>query len=309
MQDFFRVEKNFLSNRDLVLSIMKSGPKFSPNVTKPIQDSVELNNKNKSLTDDGKIPFKEKVKNFAKGFVQPIKTMFSSPKNIALTAGAMIAGGALIALSGGALAPVFVAAGAIAGAVQIGKGIYKQATAKTDDQARQAWQNMGSGTFSLGSSALCAKTSLKVAGAENVKDMGTFSALIKCVKDAPKNIISGFKTIGSKLPKLSTILSFGDNEPKIVQTPEIQASTPETAPERIFMQEFRQKIEQPKLTNSTYRGVQPGNEIVLVKQPAPSEPILTPGDVPAPDTTGIKTSLGAKVKNFLKLFGFFTSEK
>ncbi|MBE7704834.1 MAG: hypothetical protein E7Z90_03355 [Cyanobacteria bacterium SIG29] len=160
---------------------------------------VEANNvQNKNSSDDGKISFKEKVVNFGKGLIAPIKNIFASPKNMAITAVAVAASAALIAVTGGAAAPVMVAAGLIGGGIQIGKGIYKQAKATTDDQAKQAWQQMGTGTFAVGASVAGAKSALKANGV-NVEGMSALKASAKCVTSAPKNIANSFSSIGTKV--------------------------------------------------------------------------------------------------------------
>ncbi|MCD7779693.1 MAG: hypothetical protein LUH05_03355, partial [Candidatus Gastranaerophilales bacterium] len=164
-----------------------------------IKQNTNLINTSKDGNDDGKIPFKEKIVNFGKGIVTPIKTMFSSPKNIAITAASVAAGAALVALTGGAAAPVMVAAGIIGGGVQVGKGISKQINAKTDEEARQAWQQMGSGTFTVGVSAAGAKASVKAANGAETGNMSTISAIVKCFKDAPKNIMNSVTNAGQKL--------------------------------------------------------------------------------------------------------------
>lgn len=176
---------------------------LSGKITKDtLQKSADTNAKTATSSDgkdDGKISLKEKVKNFGKGLVAPIKTMFSSPKNMAITAASVIGGAALIAATGGAAAPVMVAAGLIGGGVQIGKGIYKQVNAKTDNEAKQAWQEMGSGTFTVGVSAASAKSSLKAAKVDGAKDMSTMKAVGKCLVDLPKNIKASVKNISSKI--------------------------------------------------------------------------------------------------------------
>ncbi len=173
----------------------------------------------KNPEDDGKISFKEKIINFGKGIIKPIKTMFSSPKNIAITAVSALAAAGIIAATGGAAAPVMVAAGLIGGAVQIGKGIYRQIKAKTDDEARNAWQDIGSGTFSVGVSALGAKGALKAAKVSNVKDMSFGSAILKCIKDLPSNLVKSFKTASFKISSI-----FGKTKPPVVL--EIKALPP-----------------------------------------------------------------------------------
>lgn len=155
--------------------------------------------------DDGKISFKEKVKNFGKGLIQPITTIFKSPKNILLTAAGIAAGAGLIAITGGAAAPVMVAAGLVGGGVQIGKGIYKQVNAKTDNEAKQAWQQMGTGTFTVGASAVGAKSALKASGT-NTANMSMWASVKNCIKSAPKNI---GKSVSNASSKISSAINAG----------------------------------------------------------------------------------------------------
>lgn len=49
--------------------------------------------------------------------------------------------------------------GAVSGAVQIGKGVYNAATADTDAEAKEAWQNIGGGALVTGLSVAGAKAS------------------------------------------------------------------------------------------------------------------------------------------------------
>ena len=206
--------------------------KNNPKQTNVIQDKIEVSkpaDKNTNL-DDGKISFKEKVKNFGKGLVAPIKNIFASPKNIAITAATALGCAALIGITGGAAAPVLVAAGLIGGGVQIIKGIQKQAKATTDAQAEQAWQDMGSGTFTVGVSALGAKSSLKAAGTD-VTGMSALKAAGKCITDVPKNISTGFSTAKANIANFAT----GLKTPPVVPTsapsaPTSVPSVPTSAP-------------------------------------------------------------------------------
>lgn len=151
--------------------------------------------------DDGKISFGEKVVNFGKGLIKPIKNMFSSPKNIAITALSALGAAALIVLTGGAAAPVMVGAGIIGGGVQIVKGMKKQAEAVTDAQAAAAWQDMGSGTFAVGASIAGAKASLKVAGA-NTQGLSAWKAAGKCITDLPKYAKTAYKNGSANIAKI-----------------------------------------------------------------------------------------------------------
>ena len=195
-----RTEKQYFPDSALSGKINKDTLQKTTDV-KPLAQNAQGE---KSVTtsdgkDDGKISFKEKIKNFGEGLVKPIKTIFSSPKNMAITAASIAGGAALIALTGGAAAPVMVAAGLVGGTVQVGKGIYKQVNAKTDNEARMAWQDMGSGTFTIGASAAGAKSSLKAAKVDGAKNMSTIKAIGKCLVDLPKNIKTSFKNISSKV--------------------------------------------------------------------------------------------------------------
>ena len=195
-----RVEKQYFPDSALSGKIDKDTLQKTTEVKPNLQNS----NGEKSVVtsdgkDDGKISFSEKMKNFGEGLVKPIKTIFSSPKNMLITAASIAGGAALIALTGGAAAPVMVAAGLLGGSVQIGKGIYRQANAKTDNEAKLAWQDMGSGTFTIGVSAAGAKSSLKAAKVDGAKNMSTIRAIGKCLVDLPKNIKTSFKNISSRV--------------------------------------------------------------------------------------------------------------
>lgn len=202
--------------------------------TTEVKPNVQNPNGEKSVAtsdgkDDGKISFTEKMKNFGEGLVKPIKTIFSSPKNMVITAASIAGGAALIALTGGAAAPVMVAAGLAGGTVQVGKGIYRQLNAKTDNEARLAWQDMGSGTFTIGASAAGAKSSLKAAKVDGAKNMSTMKALGKCLVDLPKNIKTSINNISLKFSANSVTNVPGESTSSI-PTPSQQPAdvTPES---------------------------------------------------------------------------------
>jgi len=155
---------------------------FSNPLMQPEADSF-VSSAAKDGKDDGKISFGEKLKNFGKGLISPVTNLLSSPKNF-LIGTVMIAGGAaLLAITGGAAAPIMVALGVTAGAVQLGTGIYKAANAKTDAEAEAAWQGMGAGTTSVGLSVLGSKSALK--GAKIKPQGGFIKSTVQCFKEAP----------------------------------------------------------------------------------------------------------------------------
>lgn len=109
--------------------------------------------------DDGKISFWEKIKNVGKGIVNTVVNtvtgILTDPKKLLLTAGA-VALSIVCPPAGVAMA----VAGGVAGAVTVGKGIYKASTAQTDSEAEQAWQEIGGGGLQVGLSVVGAKAGL-----------------------------------------------------------------------------------------------------------------------------------------------------
>ena len=145
--------------------------------------------------DDGKISGGRKFKNFCKGIGNFFKGMvcdengkFSIKRT--LTTAAVAAGAvALTVATGGAATPFLIAAGGAIGAVQVGKGAYKAATAKTDAEAEAAWQEIGSGTTAIVGSVAGAKGALKSAGAavpEGNAVTSSLKATGECFKIAGK---------------------------------------------------------------------------------------------------------------------------
>lgn len=151
-----------------------------------------LEDKDKVCTDgedDGKLSFGETMKSFGKGLLGLVKGVMNHPIATAVSIGA---GAAAVALTGGAILPVLVAAGFTMGAGMIGVGAYKAISADTDAEAKQAWETIGTGTFTVGASALTAKTALKQAhkaGVETIEyadDMDSMTALVKSFKSVPE---------------------------------------------------------------------------------------------------------------------------
>ena len=160
-----------------------------------IKDTFETSKKNYNI-DDGKISFQDKAKNFAKGIISPIKTMFSSPKNIAVSAVTIVGGSLLIAATGGAIAPFMIAAGVIGGGIQLGTSAYKAAKATTDEEAILAWQGIGAGTSAVVGSVAGAKGALKASGV-NTQSLNPVQATIQCFKQIPSSVSKSFNTFKS----------------------------------------------------------------------------------------------------------------
>lgn len=178
--------------------------------------TVAANPNVKDGLDDGYISGKEKCKNFFKGVGNFFKGMvcdengkFSLKRTlttVAVAAGAVV----LTVATGGAATPFLVAAGATMGAVQVGKGVYKAATAKTDAEAAAAWQAIGSGATAVIGSVAGAKGALKASGVNIPKGPSVInsfkggirsgmSAAGKTVTSSLKATAECFKTTGKGL--------------------------------------------------------------------------------------------------------------
>ena len=153
-----------------------------------------LDDKDKICTDgkdDGKLSFGETMESFGKGLAGLVKGAVNHPIATAVTVGV---GTAAVALTGGAILPVMVAAGATIGTGMIGVGAYKAATADNDADAKRAWEIIGTGTFTAGASLVGAKTSLNqankagVISAKGAKDMSAGKALVQNFKSIPESL-------------------------------------------------------------------------------------------------------------------------
>ena len=169
--------------------------------------AATINPNVKDGADDGHISGKEKFKNFFKGVGNFFKGLVCDEngkfsikqtlKTAAVAAGAVV----LTVATGGTATPFLIAAGATMGAVQIGKGAYKAATAKTDAQAAAAWQEIGSGTTAVVGSVAGAKGALKASGASVPKGPSVISSfknggLRSGMSAAGKAVTSSLKATG-----------------------------------------------------------------------------------------------------------------
>ncbi len=174
------------------------------------KDTVSLSSNNNGKfdysIDDGKISFGDKLKNFGKGLISPITNMFSSPKNFLIGAGMIAAGVALTVATGGAIAPLFVALGITGGTIQLGASIVKAHSATTDEEAKLAYQGIGTGTSAVGMSVLGSKAALKGAGVKT-EGMGFLRATAECFRQVPSSVSKsvGAFTSGQALTNLKNV--------------------------------------------------------------------------------------------------------
>lgn len=138
----------------------------------------------RNKANDKKFSASVALKNFGIGLASPITTMFSSPKNFLFGAG-MVAGSiALVTATGGAAAPILVAAGIAMGAVQATDAVVKIASAKNGDDVEEAFYDIGGATSTIGLSAWGAKGSLKQANV-CTEGLDVIKATKKCFTSAP----------------------------------------------------------------------------------------------------------------------------
>ncbi len=116
--------------------------------------------------DDGKIGFFSAIGNAVKGvgktIVNGVKGMFTGKDGkFSLGKTLLSVGTAALCFAVPAVGVAACVIGGTMGALQVGKGIYNAATAETDAEAKEAWQNIGGGAFSVGMSVVGAKAGVK----------------------------------------------------------------------------------------------------------------------------------------------------
>lgn len=187
---------NTIGEQNANLYVSNPAPQFGVQYSSDLYTPDYSSQNDPYAADDGKISTADKVKSFLKGVVSPVTSMFSSPKNFAIGALSMAAGAALIVATGGAAAPLFVAAGLVGGTIQFAKSAYGAAVATTDDEARAAWQGMGTGAGAVAGSVAGSKTALNAAGVNTAKT-GIFASVVECFKAIPSCLSKSFNSFSS----------------------------------------------------------------------------------------------------------------
>ena len=129
--------------------------------------------------DDGKISWTEKLWSMGKGIIKPFKSMFnfSSTKETWKSIGkiGLAIGLAAVSIIFPPVGTALLAAGAVMGAATIGVGAYQSYNAKTDAEEKNAWENIGNGTFTLITSLIGLKGMRNAASAKAaaIKDAKT----------------------------------------------------------------------------------------------------------------------------------------
>jgi len=116
--------------------------------------------------DDGKIGFFSALGNVVKGvgktIVNGVKGMFTGKDGkFSLGKTLLSVGTAALCFAVPAVGVAACVVGGTMGAIQVGKGIYNAATADTDAEAKEAWQSIGGGAFTVAASVAGAKAGVK----------------------------------------------------------------------------------------------------------------------------------------------------
>lgn len=119
--------------------------------------------------DDGKIGFFSAIGNAIQGvgktIVNGVKGMFTNKEGkFSLGKTLLTIGTAALCVAVPAVGVAACAVGGVMGAVQVGKGIGKAVTAETDAEAKQAWEDIGGGTFGVAMSVVGVKSGMKAVG-------------------------------------------------------------------------------------------------------------------------------------------------
>ncbi len=154
--------------------------------------------------DDGEINGWQKIKHFGKGIGNFFKGLIGCDRDWNFSAGRLlknVAMGAAIAgvclLTAGTAVPAIIAgAGVLTAAGGIAKSAYQANQAKTDAEARAAWEGLGSNTVALAASVVGAKATMKqVPGVDATK----YTGIKGTFKAAWDSTTIGFKQAGSAL--------------------------------------------------------------------------------------------------------------
>lgn len=168
--------------------------------------------------DDGKIGLFSAVGNALKGVgktvVNGVKGMFTNSEGkFSIGKTLLSVGTAAVCIAFPAVGLAACAVGGVMGAIQVGKGVYNAATAETDAEAKEAWQNIGGGAFTVAASVAGAKASVKavqssagnasaLAQLDDTATIGQKAAALG--KDMVTSTKNSAKNIGSTLKQAAT---------------------------------------------------------------------------------------------------------
>lgn len=184
--------------------------------------------------DDGKIGFFSALGNAVQGIGKTIKNgikgMFTNKEGkFSLGKTLLTIGTAAVCIAVPAVGVAACAVGGVMGAVQVGKGIGNAVSAKTDAQAKQAWEDIGGGTFTVAASVVGAKAGMKAVaktstatnGLASLDDTATaaqkLSAFGKDMVSSTKNGVANLKSTATNFASTAKakVADLKANPPKI----------------------------------------------------------------------------------------------
>lgn len=179
--------------------------------------SFKSSNEENTTAENENLDLSRAAKQFGKGLISPITSIFSSPASLAMTAGVATAA-AYVIQRVKHVAPILVGAGVALGTIQTAIGINKAVKAKNAEGKEKAIYDIGEGIGIVGLSVLTAKDMLSsVIGEQAASKMGMFKATWESLKGIPKRFApNAFKTLNDN-DLISDILStaLGKDTPKI----------------------------------------------------------------------------------------------
>jgi len=186
--------------------------------------------------DDGHISFWSKIGNAIKGvgksIVKGVKGMFTNSEGKFSLGKTLLSVGVIAAsIAFPAVGLGLCAVGAVAGGVQVVKGGIKASKATTDAEAKEAWQNIGAGTFQVAASVAGAKASLGAMKSTSTATNGLASLsedatmgqkASALLADAKSSTVNRFNTLTTQAKTLATRAEITNTFNK--QNPELQAN-------------------------------------------------------------------------------------
>lgn len=225
-------QTGYMLDKTQMTPVSYGTPTFTAGVSQDVRFDAPPQEKKDATADgkdDGSIGFWGATKNLLKGawnfLTSPFKnekgewSLWSTIKSAAIAA-AFVAGNVV---TGGALTPILLAAGTVAGVWGAGKAAYNIATAETDAQAEAAWQSMGSSAATIAATAVGAKGYAKGSAAANGVDAaryegarGTLRAVGRTFTDSGRNMKAGWDYSTAKFGQVTQAYKDGVLKDKLV---------------------------------------------------------------------------------------------
>lgn len=131
------------------------------------------------------------------------KTIIDDPKNLLIGAGAILGGGALTVLTGGAILPLLITGGTGFGLYEAGKTVSSFNNACTAEDNKKTLIHAGEALLAIGVSILGAKPALRKMGLL-AKNTNALKALFECIGESPNSIGKSYRILKNSKALFST---------------------------------------------------------------------------------------------------------